>query len=94
MSGDEGDLLSSDGHDPVPCVSGVCVCGGGEGVTERSSQGHRSSDETDDEEMNDFNDSEFNDVASWPSPMPPNMRIHLEVPECQQVAIYQFILLF
>ena len=62
--------MPSDGHDPVPGVSGVEA-----DVGERSPQGHRSSDETDDEKINDFNDSIFNDVASRPSPILTNMRI-------------------
>ena len=46
-------------------------------VSEISSQDYTASDETDDEEINDFNDSVFNYVATWPSPIPVYMRIDL-----------------
>ena len=46
LSGDEGDLLPSDGHDPIPGVSGV----NGD-VGEKSPQGYRYSDEIDDEKI-------------------------------------------
>ena len=52
--------LPPDCHHPVSGVNGD--------VGDRSSQGHRSSNVTDGEEMNDFNDSVLDDVVSCPGP--------------------------